>query len=342
MIAQQKLIYVKQTSVLRCFVLLLVCYFVLLPRVQAVTPAPDGAYPGANTAEGQGALLNLNIAGGGVRNTGLGANALAADTTGHDNTAVGLNSLRFNMLGEDNTAVGVVALFRNITGERNVAIGDGALLNNNSDDNTAVGFNALRSNTSGERNTVVGDNAGGAVSTASGVVCIGQGVPGANVNNTTYVRNVNTVAQANSVFVTVGAGGRLGFQVSSQRYKDEIKSIGNASAAIYALKPRSFRYKQEIDPAHPLDFGLIAEEVAAVNSDLVARDEAGNIITVRYNAVNAMLLNEFLKEHRKNEEQEATIAQLKKQVEALTRGLQKVSAQVELKTATPQTVANNQ
>jgi trimeric autotransporter adhesin len=334
MIAQQKLMYVKPTSLLRCFVLLLVCYFVLLSRVHAVTPAPDGAYPGGNTAEGQSALLNLNIAGGGIHNTALGAFALSADTTGHDNTAVGLNALRFNMLGDANTAVGVGALFRNIIGERNVAIGQAALLNNTGDDNAAVGFNALRFNTSGERNTVVGDNAGGAVSTAHGVVCIGQAVPGANVDDTTYVRNVNTFPQANSVFVTVGPGGRLGFQVSSQRYKDEIKSIGNASEAIYALKPRSFHYKQEIDPAHPLDFGLIAEEVAAVNSDLVARDEAGNIITVRYNAVNAMLLNEFLKARRQIDAQQ-------KQIDALTAGLRKVSAQLELSKPTQRTVLNN-
>ncbi len=166
-------------------------------------------------------------------------------------------------------------------------------------------------------------------------------------------------------FVAVGAGGKLGFQVSSRRYKDDIKSMDKASEALFALKPVSFRYKQEIDPARSPDFGLIAEDVATVNPDLVARDEEGKIVTVRYQAVNAM----FLKEHRKVEVQDATITQLKssaskeeatvaqlkstvaqqqKGIEAVTARLeeqasqiQKVSAQLEASKPAPQVVLSN-
>ena len=140
---------------------------------------------------------------------------------------------------------------------------------------------------------------------------------------------------------------------SSRRFKKEIKPMDTASEAILALKPVTFQYKS--DKTNRPEFGLIAEEVAAVNPDLVVRDENGEIYTVRYEAVNAMLLNEFLKEHRKNEEQQATIARLKstdakqeatianqqKQIEALTARLQKVSVQLELSKSAPQTVLNN-
>ena len=121
--------------------------------------------------------------------------------------------------------------------------------------------------------------------------------------------------------------------------------MDKASEAILALEPVTFRYKHELDPTGTPQFGLVAEEVAKVNPDLVVRDKGGEVYTVRYDAVNAMLLNEFLKEHRKNEQQrkdfEAAIAQQQKQIDALTAGLQKVSAQLELSKSAPQTVLNN-
>jgi uncharacterized coiled-coil protein SlyX len=185
--------------------------------------------------------------------------------------------------------------------------------------------------------------------TGSGNVCIGENIFGvAGENNVTRIGNIGSTPQANGVFVTVGAGGKLGFQVSSQRYKDDIKPMDKASEALFALKPVSFRYKQEIDPARSPDFGLIAEDVATVNPDLVARDEEGKIVTVRYQAVNTMLLNEFLKEHRKVEEQEKTIAELKSGMTALAAmvkeqaaQIQKVSAQLEASEPAPQVVNNN-
>jgi hypothetical protein len=159
------------------------------------------------------------------------------------------------------------------------------------------------------------------------------------VSNSCYIDNIWQQPGGSQV-VYVNSEGKLGAQVSSRRFKDEIKPMEEASEAIYGLTPVSFRYKPEIESKSPIGFGLIAEEVDAVNPDLVLRDKKGRPYTVRYDAVNAMLLNEFLKEHCKNEKQEATIAKQQKQIEALTAGLQKVSAQVEANKPAPQVVNN--
>ena len=160
-----------------------------------------------------------------------------------------------------------------------------------------------------------------------------------------------TTANGDAVPVVIDSAGQLGTISSSQRFKDQIRPMNDASEAIMALKPVTFHYKTD-SKATP-QFGLIAEDVARVNPDLVVRDDKGEIYTVRYEAVNAMLLNEFLKEHRKVQEQEATIAQLKKEFQATVAQLatrldeqaaqiQKVSAQLELSKPAPQTVLNNQ
>jgi Chaperone of endosialidase len=391
----------KATSV---FFVVSAC-FALFPTAQAVVPAPDGGYPGGNTAEGTNALFSLTT---GTNNTAIGfgaigsnttgdfnsaegSGALLFDTTGSQNTATGVNALMHNTTGSSNTADGVNTLFRNTTGFENAATGVQALFNNTTGfHNMAAGFQALFSNTTGNHNTADGDNAlvhnttgilntaigghaldqnvtgssnvalgfqAGLNITGSGNVCIGENILGlGGESNVTRIRNIGSTAQANGVFVTVGAGGKLGFQVSSRRYKDDIKPMDKASEALFALKPVSFRYKQGIDPARSPDFGLIAEDVATVNPDLVARDEDGKIVTVRYQAVYAMLLNEFLKAHRKVQEQEAVIAQVKsnaakqeatiarqqKQIETLAAGLQKVSAQLEMSKTAPQVVNNDQ
>jgi trimeric autotransporter adhesin len=142
--------------------------------------------------------------------------------------------------------------------------------------------------------------------------------------------------------VFINANDKLGTSTSSARFKDDIKAMDSASNKLFALKPVTFRYKKQIDPEGISQFGLVAEDVEKVNPALVVRDKEGKPYSVRYDQVNAMLLNEFLKEHRKNEEQEATIVRLQKQVEALTAGLQKVSAQLELIKPAPQTALNNQ
>jgi hypothetical protein len=218
---------------------------------------------------------------------------------------------------------------------------------------TAVGIAALSNNTSGNFNIAIGGNAGASVTTASNVICIDS--VGVDVSGTCYICNIRGVQtqNGNTLPVLIDSSGQLGTASSSLRYKDNIKPMGNSSEAILALKLVAFHYKG--DKTNTPQFGLVAD----VNPNLVVRDEKGDIYTVRYDAVNAMVLNEFLKEHRKVqaqdrkiEEQETTIARLKqdfqsrvaeqqKQIEALTEGLQKVSEQVEVSRTAAQTVMNN-
>jgi len=231
-----------------------------------------------------------------------------------------------------NAANGVLALYNNTIGNFNTAAGPGALL----------------ANTTGSNNVAVGLTAGSALTTGSNNICIGAGVNGvAGESNTTRIRNVYTTV-ANGRAVYVNADNKIGTLSSSRRFKHDIQPMDKSSETLFALKPVTFRYKKDADPSQALSFGLIAEDVAQVSPELITRDEEGKPQTVRYEAVNAMLLNEFLKEHRKNEQQvskieqqDAKIAQQQKQIEALTEGLQKVSAQLELNKAAPQTVVNN-
>jgi hypothetical protein len=164
----------------------------------------------------------------------------------------------------------------------------------------------------------------------------------------TFIAGIRGVTVASGVPVVVGFNGQLGTLTSSARFKEGIKPMDKASEAILALQPVTFRYKPNLDPDGIPQYGLIAEQVEKVNPDLVVRDPDGKVKTVRYEAVNAMLLNEFLKEHRRNQEQEAMIAQLKSGMEALSatvkeqaEQIQKVSAQLELSKPAPQTVLNN-
>jgi uncharacterized coiled-coil protein SlyX len=191
----------------------------------------------------------------------------------------------------------------------------------------------------------LGHGAGLGVTTASNVICIGA--DGADVNNSCFIGNIRgvTTPNADAVPVLIDSAGQLGTMSSSRRFKEEIKPMDKASESILALKPVTFHYKS--DNTGTAQFGLIAEEVARVNPDLVVRDKNGEIYTVRYDAVNAMLLNEFLKEHGKVEEQEKTIAELKSGMTALAATvkeqaaqIQKVSAQLEASKATPQVVNN--
>src|SRR5438067_2400191 len=293
----------------------------------------DNTIGGANTATGDGALSSNTT---GNNNTGSGAFALSRNTTGNDNTATGVDTLAFNTIGVENTATGRDALLGNTTGN----------------DNTASGFHALSSNTTGANNIALGSNAGSNLTTGSNNIDIGAlGVAGesnkirigqSGTQNGAFIAGISGVTVANGVGVIVNSSGKLGTVVSSARFKEAVKPMDKTSEAILALKPVTFRYKEELDPDKIPQFGLVAEEVEKVNPDLVVRGEDGKVMTVRYEAVNAMLLNEFLKEHRKVEEQQATITQMKKQIDSLTAGLQKVSDQMELAKAASQTVATNQ
>ena len=450
------------------FLLIALAWFALSPPAQAVTPPPDGGYPGFNTAEGSNALFSLTT---GTENTATGANALHDNTTGSGNTATGSAALRFNTTGDFNTATGSHALFSNTTGFNNTATGTAALrfnttgfsntatgnsalysnttgsgntasnylalknnttgsnnaaygaaalrLSNGSGNtaigafalfnnataelNTAHGWKALYRNTTGEGNIVLGAAAGQNLTTGSDNIYIvadakseetansvpAAAVPAAAVSESNTIRigdssdegqtdafiaGISGVTVAGGVGVIINSSGHLGTVVSSERFKDEIKPMDKASEAILALKPVTFRYKHDLDPEGIPQFGLVAEQVEKVNPALVARDAQGKVYTVRYEAVNAMLLNEFLKEHRKVEEQgrklrelevtiaeqrksfqasitklEATVAHQRKEMEALTASLkeqaaqiQKVSDQLEVSKAAPQMVVNNQ
>jgi endosialidase-like protein len=358
----------------------LVC-FALSPQARAA--CQEGCLTNDNTALGDDALLNntgfdntavgsealeFNVTGG--SNTAVGFDALWLNT-GSFNTAVGTAALMFNTTGMFNTATGATALQFNDRGSNNAAYGFDALqINRFGSNNTAVGFYALRKNTLGDNNTCIGNsslyNCEGNNNTAIGIsagmnikrgnnnICIGN-VGGATESDTirmgnqthtnTFISGISGATVPTGVGVIVDDHGHLGTITSSARFKDEIKPMGKASEAILALQPVSFRYKHELDPNGIPQFGLVAEDVEKVHPDLVARDERGKAYTVRYEAVNAMLLNEFLKEHRKVEQQrkdfEAALARQQKQIDALTEGLQKVSAQLELSRTAPRRVVDN-
>jgi hypothetical protein len=274
---------------------------------------------------------------------------------GGGNTANGDQALNANGSGQGNTAVGNRALARNVggpsdAGSFNTAVGDNSLTNNVSGHtNTAVGTSALFTNVSGRENTAIGVGAGVLI-TGSGNVDIGSGVNGSSTDvNKTRIKNIGSTAIVGGTTVVVASTGGsglgdqvLGFASSSRRYKRDIKPMGENSETLFALKPVTFRTDDGVSPSDLKLYGLIAEDVAKVNPDLVAHNDHGEVATIRYEAINAMLLNEFLKEHQQVKDLKATIAQQQKQIDALTAGLQKVSDQLELGKPAPQTVANNQ
>ena len=313
--------------------------FALLPRAQAVSPPPDGGYPDGNTAEGQAALFSLTT---GVANTAVGWLSLNTLDTGKFNTAIGAGTLIGNT-ADQNTATGAGALFNTSTGANNTANGVFALFYNlDGGDNTAIGIAALVNNTTGSNNVALGSGAGASTTTGSNNVYIGAGMQGAaGESDACYIKSIFSQTSATGIPVFINSNNKLGTTTSSRRFKEEIKPMAKASEALLALKPVTFRYKKEIDPAGISQFGLVAEDVEKVNPDLVVRDQEGTPYTVRYEAVNAMLLNEFLKEHRKVEEQGATIAKQQKQIDALTAGLQKVNVRLEMSRPAPQIAESN-
>jgi endosialidase-like protein len=327
----------------------------------------------ANTAIGSGALFTNTIGGS---NTAIGANALRLNTTGNYNVASGFRALASNTAGnynmasgfmalnqntindfntaigagalffntaDENTAVGAAALLNNSTGDSNTAAGSGALFRNtNGAHNTADGYQALATNTTGNDNTALGFLAGSSQTTGNDNIYIGSGTLGLpGESNACYIASIFGQTIANGAVVLVNQSNKLGTLTSSVRFKRDIHDMDKASEALFALRPVAFRYKEEIDPAGRSQLGLVAEDVEKVNPDLVVRDKEGMPYTVRYDQVNAMLLNEFLKEHRKVEELEANAAKQQKQIAALTAGLQKVAAELEPNRSAQQTVLNN-
>jgi hypothetical protein len=374
----------KNTRILSVLIALTLGCFGLSPQARAVDPPPDGGYPIQNTAEGEDALFSLTT---GQDNTALGFQALYNGTAANGNTAVGSQALLGNTVGTRNVAVGAGTLDSLTSGEMNTAVGNVSLEQGVSVNfNTALGRHAL-GRTQGDQNTGLGFFAGWNLSEdGTNNVYIGNAgpVPIGTESNTirlgtqtativtvgnppferhrmpahtaTFIAGIFGNTSSDGTPVYINSDGKLGTNTSSKRFKEDIELMDKASEAILALKPVTFRYKHELDPKGIPQFGLVAEDVEKVNPDLVARDADGKPYTVRYEAVNAMLLNEFLKEHRTVQElksiatkqeanaakQEATIARQQKQIEALTSGLQKVSAQLEASKPAPQTVLNNQ
>ena len=245
----------------------------------------------------------------GSENTATGYAALFFNR-GSGNTANGIGALHSNATGANNTANGQRALYDNFSGSRNTANGSGALGNNTmGDNNTADGVQALGANTTGSFNIALGNNAGSRVTTADDVICIGAA--GADVSHSCYIDNIFNQPSPSGLAVFVNSDGKLGTIMSSRRFKEDIKPMDKASETILALQPVTFRYKKNFDPTGTAQFGLVAEDVAKVNPDLVVQDKEGKPSSVRYDQVNAMLLNEFLKERKKVEDQQETIAQLK-------------------------------
>jgi len=301
--------------------------FACLPFAYAVNPPPDGGYANNNTAEGEGALFSLTS---GAWNTANGFQALKSDTTGGANTAFGFRALFSNTTAIGNVGVGSQALLNNVSGSNNIALGSNA-----------------GSNIRGSNNIHIGN---GGASADSNIIRIGS----AGVHTRTFIAGIHGhILPDNGTLqpVFINNGGEMGTILSpppsSARFKEDIKPMGNVSEAILALKPVTFRYKKDIDPRRKAQFGLVAEEVAKVNPDLVVRDEKGELYTVRYEAVNAMLLNEFVKEHRKVDQLEATATQQAKEIQELKANLkeqsaliQKVSAHVEMSRPAPHVVVN--
>ena len=296
-----------------------------------------------NTASGFSALLHNTR---GQFNTATGVEALFENTTGHDNTATGLFALLSNITGSQNTADGVQALQSNLEGNANTASGFYALISNQyGNHNTAVGFSALYSNTTGNNNIALGADAGSNLTMGSNNIDIGsKGLAGESntirigkngTQTTTHIAGISGATVPTGVAVIVDANGHLGTTTCSARFKDAIKPMDQTSEVILAFKPVTFRYKPELDPEGIPQFGLVAEEVAKVNPDLVMRDHQGKPYTVRYEAVNVMLLNEFIKEHRTVQEQKTTIdrlqscmAQQETEIEALKAALKEQASQI--------------
>jgi hypothetical protein len=267
-----------------------------------------------NVANGDQALLaNVN----GNLNTAVGASALSGNTDGNSNTAVGINTLDTNTIGGDNSALGQLALHNNTTGS----------------DNTAVGAFALLGNTTGNSNVAIGKNAGNHVITGSHVICIGADVPGAEVSNACFIGQIFNATSAGGSGVFINSDGKLGTITSSRRFKEDIKPMDQASELLFSVTPVSFRYRKDIDPERTPQLGLVAEDVEKLDPGLVVRDQEGKPYSVRYDQINAMLLNEFLKEHRKVQKLEAVLEAVSAHLKEQDAKIQRVFAQMEMRSA---------
>src|SRR5438874_1929823 len=366
----------KIRSKLLMVILPVVACFALLPGAQAQV-CEDGCGSNFNTFQGDDALISIGagagntafgwralfftsatsfntaVGGGALAlnnsndNVAVGAAALLTNTAGADNVAVGTDVLVFSN-GSDNNAIGSFALFNNIGGSSNNALGFDALVNSLGDFNTAIGDEAGNTITTGTNNICIGTSAGSGIVDGADIIAIGSAATGvfANVGPTTFIGGINepTGDPGSTVAVLIDSNNNLGTSVSSRRFKHDIKPMDKSSGALLSLKPVSFKYNHDVKGS--TQYGLVAEEVAQVDPHLVVYRD-GQPFTVKYDQVNVMLLNEFLKEHKKVEEQEASISQLKGEMQTMVAQLkeqaaqiQKVSAKIQVNKHAPQVVVN--
>jgi hypothetical protein len=305
----------------------------------------------SNIGVGFASLFNNTT---GTCNVGIGTNALIANTTGNFNVAIGEEALQGHTTPFDNVAIGTGAMSQGTKGEYNVAVGDTAMAFANGSENVAIGDGAMNMangnenigigqqaglNFAGHNNIAIGQYAGLNVTTGknnieianqgletdSGVIRLGT----EKSQTAVYIAGIRGTALAAGVAVGISSDGQLGVRASSARFKEAIQPMDKASEVLLSLKPVTFRYKKELDPDALPQFGLVAEEVAKVDPDLVVRDEAGKPFTVRYEEVNAMMLNEFLKAHRTLEEQRAEIGELKAALAEVKSTLQTQAAEIQ-------------
>ncbi len=303
---------------------------------------------GPNTAIGYFALGRNTT---GTNNTAV--DGLYSNTTGRDNTAVGSSCLSDNTTGSFNTAVGFGALGDNAS--NNCAMGYDAMLFGGANDNVAIGFHAL-SNGAGSRNVALGSEAGRWLKGKSNIligsdagnglkhhtrdnILIGNfglkrfdqtiSIGTEGIQTAAYLAGVSGVTVADGVEVMVNSNGQLGTITSSARYKEAIRPMGESSESLLQLRPVTFHYKKELDSAAIPQFGLVAEQVEKIDPDLVVKDNTGKPYSVRYEAVNAMLLNEFLKEHRRAETRAATIDAQKRRLEQLEAAVTELESTIE-------------
>jgi hypothetical protein len=271
----------------------------------------------SNTGLGYNSLL---VCTSGGSNTALGTFSQNATTTGSVNTSVGSGSLSANTTGNGNVAVGNSAMSRNQTSGDNVAVGLNALFFTTAGSNTAVGSNALATDTTGTGNIALGYFAGSLISTGSNNIDIGSSAPGnesdtiriGNTQTAAYLAGVNGVTVASGVQVYIDSNGQLGTLTSSARFKEDVADMGGASRLLMQLRPVTFHYKAPYDDgSHRLQYGLIAEEVAKVDPELVQLDGKGQAQTVRYHVISMMLLNEVQRQEGQMESQTAEIGTLR-------------------------------
>jgi hypothetical protein len=295
----------------------------------------------SNTGLGYNTLL---VCTSGGSNTAIGTFSQNATTTGSVNTSVGSGSLSANTTGNGNVAIGNSAMSRNTTSGDNTAVGLNALFFTTGGSNTAVGSNALATNTTGTGNIGIGYFAGSNISSGSNNIHIGISAPGnesntiriGNTQTATFLAGVSGVTVASGVQVYIDANGQLGTLTSSVRFKEDVADMAAASRSLMQLRPVTFRYKAPYDDgSHRLQYGLIAEEVAKIDPQLVQFDRQGQAQTVRYQAIDAMLLNEVQRQEGKLAEQRAELEQQKQLLEEQGARLKKLEALLARQGETP-------